>query len=410
MRTSDFLDTPRGQLARYNWRWRHRLRLLVRGIEPRGKRSMPPNEKLEFQQQVVEQMRVSRRQPFRRGVAVDIALSTSALTPAHVQTVVKNVLDLLGAPSAATQRSIGTRRRGLLYYDDAQVEALSVSSVRTKGTPLIAITAVSLCEFLEDLGLAARAELDYSEWNERRSRNEALEKFADWRELCTENSPLAEDVAASLQAEAQREWLQPHPRYLWVLAQLFSAPTMPMWAWPVRRSQAGRDSDGSLRKLADRHFQDPMLRIVFGELPHQPGTSARFRAQVTEQLEQFQARYRWILHPLRIPVGLDVVVKPPPARAGSHGRHDLDNVVRDYILPRAATLFAVTGQERDVTSGERPGISQYRAWRLPRHDNDDTPGYVSVGVTAAYARFHGSLYDQIDSAMAIVERDADCRD
>lgn len=243
---------------------------------------MPACDQLEFQRQVIEQMHVNRRRPFRRGVAIDIALSTTAMTPAHIHNVAKNVLDLLSAPLRTVQKRVGMWRRGLLYYDDAQVEALSVSSIRTNGEPRIDITAVSLHDFLEDLGLAARAQRQYHDWDETHASDQVLERWLDWRNSCVQKSPIADDIGASLQADAQREWLEPNRRYLWSLAELFSAPTMPMWAWPVKAIWAERDRDGSIQKAADLHFQDPMLRVLLAEPPHRSGMSAHFRAQVRE--------------------------------------------------------------------------------------------------------------------------------
>jgi hypothetical protein len=59
------------------------------------------------------------------------------------------------------------------------------------------------------------------------------------------------------------------------------------------------------------------------------------------KLRAFQARFGWLVDPLLIPVALEVVIKPPPA-SRQNGLHDLDNVLRNYLIPRVVDILRPT--------------------------------------------------------------------
>jgi hypothetical protein len=123
-----------------------------------------------------------------------------------------------------------------------------------------------------------------------------------------------------------------------------------------------------------------------------------------------------VLVPLRTPVALEVVVKPPRhERRGT--LHDLDNVLRNYLIPSvvellqppadigwalepSAAVVPETAQPRDVgrPRSARVGLVRFDAWRLPRAQGDTTPGFVTAtlvsdtsGLETSIARVHGLL-------------------
>lgn len=377
---------------------------------------MPHEDRVEFQRQILGQILAQKRRPFRRGVALELAFNTTAAAPAQAHTIAKNVLDLMATPDPSLLKTSSLRRRGLLYYDDSQVEALSVSCVHGSGEPSISIVAVPLRDFLEDLAVAALARLDYSDPHESHTDGAIQDALERWLEVRADEAFIRETdgcssyelIAASFQAAAQRAFLQSSRPTLQALAELYGAPLDPMWA---RRSRSlahiSKDKRAQLREPADWFFQRSRARVKLAELPHREGTANSYRSHVLGEITAFRDRLCWILDPLRIPVALEVVVKPPRPGPGVRGRHDLDNVVRDYILPRVAELFspAKLHLQRGAPRDEA-GVTQYRAWRLPPNVNDE-PGYVSVGFTAAWPRSHCSLYGQIDQAIDLIEWAAD---
>jgi hypothetical protein len=117
-----FLDTPAGKLAQYRRRKRRRLDIVVADIEPQSKK-MADTEKDDFQRKVLERLKQVRRAAFRGPLALSVQLSTTKATAPQTHTIAKNLLDLLG-PVRPTVRS---DRRHILYKDDSQIHALSVS-------------------------------------------------------------------------------------------------------------------------------------------------------------------------------------------------------------------------------------------------------------------------------------------
>lgn len=112
-----------------------KMTILINDVEPRSKQSMPGRDKLRIQQAVLEELQSLQRRTFQGPLVVDIRLETTERTPTHIQTIAKNVLDLLGKPLDG----LSTGRKALLYRDDSQVHVLCVSCHHGEQTPSITI-------------------------------------------------------------------------------------------------------------------------------------------------------------------------------------------------------------------------------------------------------------------------------
>src|SRR4051812_34227903 len=95
---SEYLNSPEGQSARYRRRWFRRLLFDITDVEPRSKQAMHDKDKDEFQRQVLALMNEQGRRTFRGPLALCMSLNTTDKNPGHVQTIAKNLLDLLGKP------------------------------------------------------------------------------------------------------------------------------------------------------------------------------------------------------------------------------------------------------------------------------------------------------------------------
>jgi hypothetical protein len=162
-----------------------------------------------------------------------------------------------------------------------------------------------------------------------------------------------------------------------------------------------------LDEIASRweaHFGESPFRIVLSELPEAPGSSGAYRLQVLSALRRFRERFARLLTPVRVPLALEAVVKPPPLSRRS-GLHDLDNVLRRYLIPGVVDVFrppshytwahdslysAPESRGRSRERGratDRPlstavGLVRMEAWRIPRVEGDNSPGFVGLALVA----------------------------
>ncbi len=139
-------------VARYRARSRKGVSVLVHHLEPQSKR-MPDADRDRFQTAVSEQMATFSRAPFSGPVALKIDLATTGQNAPQAHTIVKNLLDLLGKRRAG----VPGKHRHLLYKDDSQIEALSVSCRHGEDYPMIHVAGRPLSALLGDMEFAAEA-------------------------------------------------------------------------------------------------------------------------------------------------------------------------------------------------------------------------------------------------------------
>ncbi len=154
----------------------------------------------------------------------------------------------------------------------------------------------------------------------------------------------------------------------------------------------------------DPLFKVHPVRVLLRELPQKEGTSDAYKQEIDAKLRQFKKKFGRVLQPLLLPITLQVVVKPP-SRGRAFAIHDLDNVVRTYLLPKIVEVLQPPGDlynswgKRLLSSpaSTRIGVTRYEAWRLERVRGDDTPGFVSVAVVAE--GIHHDLLSRMDSTI-----------
>jgi hypothetical protein len=353
-----------------------------------------------------------RRLAFRGPLILGMSVKTTGKTPSHAHTIAKNLLDLVGRPLP----SLDTRRRGLLYFDDMQVQGLSVHCVHGEPRAEVLLEAVPLRHFLQDLDLA------HSVLTDHRNPNSVLPDsggVAGLRELLDNEqlyrARLGDDgyqgFERMMRYDAQQEILGQSQFDLTELAALFRARGL-------HNPLAKQALDGIFALQEEMSSSHPM-RILLPELPRRQGTSESYRQQVTERIRDFGRRFDWVLRPLQTPVALEVVVKPP-AR-GARGRHDLDNVLRKYIIPPLVdslqppsdyvwTIDKEFLKEREQLSAlwserlarlppsTRVGLTRFEAWRLPRTPGDRSSGFVSAALVADPSGY-SDVIRRLDSAL-----------
>jgi hypothetical protein len=368
----DFLSSDYGQWLVNTRRYRRRLYLEVQGIEPRRKGAMPDADAAAFQGEIREQLRKQRRRPFRGPVVLRLRFQTTDRNPGHIHTITKNFLDLLGRDNDTSRYP-----HGLLYNDDRQVCGLAVSCEHGASNPSISICARSLGDFRQDLGVALDA------------RDRVRSRAEDDRWTFLRASPLA---------QAQEQLLRSHRVRIADLAYFYRASSF--YRFPGLEKVLN-----DLAQSWERDFLQEAFRIIIGEPPQEADTSIQYRQKVRDAVRVFREQFSRLLTPLVVPVALEVVVKPP-ALSRARAVHDLDNLLRNYLIPSVIELFQPPSNylwalDRDdggpptrlalvkdrnrasqLPKSSAIGLIRIEAWRISRSLDDGSPGFVSLAIVA----------------------------
>lgn len=408
--TRNFLQTDEGKLAQYRSRKSRRLHVAVHDVEPQSKR-MSDVDRDRFQAAVLAGMLMGKRMAFRGSLALRIDLSTSSTNPPQAHTIAKNILDLL----AARRPNVKGREACVLYKDDKQIQALSVSCRHGAAQPLTMLEARPMSAMLKDMETATEAsrKLELSDPYRRYEddRND------DWLKALKDHLRNEGSLRIRLgdaTYDTFRKFYRHHAQRT-LLSR--STVNVSVLHWMYGQSEAASLilAPDAWVELIRRHA----VRFEVGELPIAKGTGDAFKARIARAIADFQAKWNWVLDPLEIPVALEVVVRPNPATPRGV-LHDLDNIVRDYLLPQIVPAFDTVSDQRWTIDfedlkrtapglaaawganplppkGTRSGVTRYEVWRLPP-SSENGPGFVSAALVADMDA-RGGLMESMDEVV-----------
>lgn len=398
-----------GASARYEARRGRRIDISIDDIEPQSKK-MSPADRAAFQTVVAEHLTSVKRSTFRGDVALKLDLVTASKSPPHAHTIAKNILDLLGD----RMTGVDWPKKSLLYADDSQIQALSVLCRHGEDKPNIRIEARPFAAMLDDLELAGMA-LQAAESMEAYYAREREDEWVDtFRDLVRDENGQRKALGDGMY-EAYREMVR------WSAQRALlgrSGVNIPVLGWMYGLPRGLPTGFG--KSMWAGMVGDSKLRLQVGELPIATGGSSVFRQNVSNEIAAFKKRWDWIISPLVVAVALEVVVRPNP-RTPPAVLHDLDNIVRDYLIPGVVPAFGTVSDQRWTIDfaelrardpkladawgpnptpppGTRNGVTRYEVWRLPAVEGE--PGFVSVALVADIDA-NGDLMEQMDDHISI---------
>ncbi|WP_204370058.1 hypothetical protein [Klebsiella michiganensis] len=402
------MNSDAGARARYEKRKQRRVYIYIDNIEPQSKK-MPEAERDKFQEAVAEQLTTLKRATFTGDVALKIDLATTSKNAPQAHTIAKNLLDLLGV----RRSNVKWPRRHLLYKDDRQIQALSVSCRHGEISPAISIGAQPFGSMLDDLELATEA---------RRSIEMSSDYFyeqdceADWIKTFRDLIDNETNYRRSLGDDGYDAYRKMVRWYAQRALLKSSGVTIPVLNWMY-----GRPKDiptGFGQEMWASLISASKIRLQVGELPITKGSSDEFKQNVSKEITAFKNRWDWLINPLVVSVALEVIIRPNPATPPAV-LHDLDNIVRDYLLPSIVPKFGTVSDHRWTIDfnelqrtnpeiakswgpnpmpppGTKSGVTRYEAWRLPPVAGE--PGFVSVALLADVGAT-GDHMDEIDKSI-----------
>ncbi|GIK51424.1 MAG: hypothetical protein BroJett014_03970 [Planctomycetota bacterium] len=310
---------------------------------------MRDEDKIAFQNQVLNELTHWKRRAYRGDIALDFEVTPGQgrHAPPLIQTVVKNYLDLLHIPV----KGVKTARKRLLYRDDKQVKLLSASysHAGNKEKDEIWLRAASMGDFLEDVALAERVlRDDFTEdattrFGERLDVQRFLDDQAkrdDDDNAFEELKKLNKDTGAMKARYGELAFQSIH----WSLSQRAqdsflgnASPDIRQWtsilAPQTRQYSVGASDDTDLARaleLIDATLRSmllsPPLALDLRQLPSLDYSKTEFKKATRAAISDYRKRYPW-LFPLAVPVDVAILFVPPTG-----GGVDLDNLAR-YIVP-----------------------------------------------------------------------------
>jgi len=387
---NDFANTDAGRLAMFKRRKGRRVYISMDDIEPQSKK-MSESERIRFQTAIATQLANVNRSTFKGHIALKLQLETTNKNAPQVHTIAKNFLDLLGKRLP----TVKWPRQHLLYKDDSQIQGLSVSCRHGESQPRISLEARPFAMMLDDLELANSAtqwlEMENHSWYERDMDSEWIGSL---RSAVNDATRMREKMGDGLY-----EGYLKMTRFYGQRALLSrNGVTIPVLSWLYGRPRSAALSLGKERWA--KMVKESQLSLQLGGLPVTSGESTAFKESVQTEIAAFKERWDWLISPLVVPVGLEVIVRPSP-NTPSGVLHDLDNIVRDYLIPGIVPSFGTVTDSRwtiDLEqlkqsdpqyaerwgpmppAGTKAGVTRYEVWRLPAVDGE--PGFVSVALTA----------------------------
>lgn len=386
----DFATSDAGRLAFFRSRKVRRVNIWIDDIEPQSKR-MPKSERIRFQTQVATQLTAAKRSTFTGDIALKLQLATTSRNAPQAHTIAKNFLDLLDECDEAVKWP----RRDLLYKDDRQIQALSVSCRHGVSDPEIFLEARPFAAMLDDLELAnnaiQRLTMESHAGYEQERESEWIDSF---RSILRDETK----IRAKLGDGYYEAYLKMTRFYAQRALLSRGSVTLPILSWMYGRPESASLSFG--KEMWAKLLTESPLRLQVGSLPVASGDSTAFKESVRVEIAAFKARWDKLINPLVVPVGLEVVVRPSP-KTPSGVLHDLDNIVRDYLIPGIVPSFGTVTDYRWTIDheqlkkldsklaeswgpmpppGTKAGVTRYEVWRLPAVDGE--PGFVSVALVA----------------------------
>lgn len=349
MKKLEYLDTAKWQYQSKLYRNVKRFYIAI-DQEPKSKKSISKEEIVFFQEQVLKWLKARKKRNFRKGIALFISFETTSHTAPHIQTLAKNYIDLLWA-----NKTTDNSRKYLLFKDDNQIDILIVWHHKSNDKWWIHIKAQAIWDFIKDLNLLHRIRYWYfTDYNDNYSCK--YERDSD------DNNYQLRDSMGDIQ------WLNKNKDYFIKKRWIDEFNRMKdYYVWEYQKK--GLNNYFSLDVLMDlfkEHFtdslrekrvkeiwnkkwlwfydiEDTLVQMILKEsfslnvwkLPNKDWDSKILEQQIDSGLKQLLEK-RPFLKNLRVPLKMTLIVTQP---SNKYSNKDLDNIMRDYIIPKVIEKF-----------------------------------------------------------------------
>jgi len=412
----DFLESAKGRLLAYRKR-KKRIFEFWWSEKLQSKKSATAQFNQQFQNELIKQMEIYQRKgPFTGALMVEVQFWAASRNSPEVHKLAKHYLDLLQKPVPG----VALKRGRILVRDDAQIEFLSCSYDARVDKDGLRLRARRLSDFFEDLELytdiangsvGSGFEFEVDPHEEGRQES-SIEHYRDFRKskrayAARFGADTADKMELIWKRDAQEAALSIHRVELRNLASLLR----PRYA-RLRKHPGMESILRATSRMVRSVYEHSFMSVDFGARAVKEGESKEFRERVRQGLLKAKARTP-LLSPLLAPCGVTVLYLPPR----NASRIDLDNLVRESIIPAVHEILQPPATPRDFLLQVNPGeidphlaemlerykrapkfhVTGYQVLCLPRTPEDPENGNVRLILHGG--DFGQTTWELLDSAL-----------
>jgi len=432
MRRIEYINSTKGQIHQ---RFKRRIRRIYLDVkqEPKGKNSISLEEKIAFQQQIINKMKNYKRRYFRSPLILKIDFYCNQDNPPGIHTLAKNYLDLLEKPVTT-----GFHRKRVLYENDRNIKILIVgyhlkSELRKSE---ILIEADTLSNFLIDLLLLNKIKNnDFSDANhlftlDHSQRYESIhEDSYNYHETGFELVDLRRNKTLFMNKFGEDTYkilldfaIWDNQRKFLSLSRINVKKLLLLFYNLIEQKElAGGISSSDIinEYIIDRDLiVFPPFSIDLTHIPTREGDRLSFKENISNSLNDFKRTYP-IMYPLRTLLSVSILCIPPRIQG-----IDLDNLAR-YIIPLVNDILKPLSYyqftididnikdrslkekyEKELKNARRipkHSVTRYQIIEIPRLDKDLPEG--QVWLILENGEDPESIWEKVDKSIDKWEKD-----
>jgi len=346
-------------------------------ITPESKRAMGKKQS-KIQKIIIEQMKIRGYKKITSEVAIEITVYSSEKTPPRIEKFVKNLLDLMHKKEILQDAADADF---LPFEEDRDVKYLSVKYIFLSSKSSVVIHIRPFSSFISDIHFVD------AEIKENRDKHDA-DDFNSVKEHYKHLIEEEEKYVKVFSKEVYSTMLD--FAVLDMQKSLASVMAISPFIIGLIYPKKGRGTKTFKKVYKDwaTYLIDFPIRIKLPEIPTQKDTSAKYIADIKRQLSSYIEK-RFIFRNLKAPVAATVFYSPPVGKKGFY--KDVDNIMREYILPSFNDVFSPPlslfnlGMKKDdefskvIPKSLNGSAIGYTIIELPKKYSEPEKGYLSVG-------------------------------
>lgn len=312
------LKTNNAILSAHNWRKKY-IKLIL-DLKPQSK-NLRFKYKIASQQLIIEKMKLLGFEPIKSKVAVEITALTGGRNIPQIHNFMKHIIDILH------DRNLLENVKDEVFlpiFNDSQIQYLYSRYQFVKGPSSITIKIRPFSGFLSDIRFY---EKHFSEKNQKSYYHFNENVISEHLKIAS----AAEKYIKILGQDGYKSLLNMslHKR------QVFQSSLISFDTWFLKQLFPQKSNLEHLFDLSKWLLSRP-IRISIPQIPNEKGAKKQFSDAIEKELIDFRERYP-IFENIVGPMIANAVYSAPKTK---NFMKDIDNIMRDYVVPAFNRVFA----------------------------------------------------------------------